>query len=300
METRSLIRAHGSAIWPGWSDDALSALVLTPDGEYLFCRQPQQGFAPAPRDAVTGCRVQVRQLENNLDDAAIVELGDEAVAMIGTPEGLEYGGIDWQLTLAHEMFHAFQNSLPGYLAAVDAVSAQLRPEGTADASWMLTHPFPYDEPETAELLAPMAGAAVAYLESTDADVRRAAILRYLAARREAELRLGARHWLYYEFQAGQEGVARWTERALAVEAGAVNRDYAQAAEERRLGMLNSIRAIERQGIGIWKRNTFYAYGSVEADMLDFLDPHWRAAYEARPFTLGEHLAERLNPSGNLR
>ncbi|MBH5321619.1 hypothetical protein [Aurantiacibacter sediminis] len=291
---RTMVAVHGEALWPGWAEDDRAVLLVAKEAEYLLCAPQQQGFVAVGTEPVTGCSRQTRPVQTPADIAAPSEIGDVLVASIGLPDALGADGIDWQLTLAHELFHSWQDRMPGYNAAVMEVTSRLAPADAGDAGWMLTYPFPYAEAATAEAFAPMAAAAHTYLAATDQAARRAAIVDYLAARHAAEAQIGHEDWLYYEFQAGQEGVARWTELALAQRMAQDDPRYVDAFTERRGGLATSLRAIDRQGIGMWRRNVFYVYGAIEADMLDTLDPVWRLDYPARPFALGEHLQQRLD------
>ena len=289
---RSALKEHGSALWPGWSEDPASVLVVGARRETLFCAPPRTGFSNAGRDPVTGCTTQSRPARLPADIEAPVELDGVPVAAMGLPSATGREPADWALVLAHEQFHVWQDGAPGYRAAVEGVAVQLAPPGAQSANWMLDHPFPYAE--AARHFVPMSEAALRFLDAPTDTTRRAAVRDYLVAREEAAQMIGPRDWLYYEFQVGQEGVGRWTELALAENLAADDPSFAYQASERRGGLATSLRAIERDGLGMWKRSAFYAFGAVEAEMLDTLDPGWRADYSARPFALGEMLAERLH------
>lgn len=112
----------------------------------------------------------------------------------------------------------------------------------------------------------------------------------MTARREAEAVVGPRDWRYYEFQVGQEGVARWYELRLARSAGRRDRPIAAVATDKWDGLVTSLRATEAQGLSIWKRNALYVFGAVEAEMLDQTVPDWKQVYRQRPFSIGAQLA----------
>ncbi|MEJ8629948.1 hypothetical protein P0F65_09315 [Sphingomonas sp. I4] len=88
---------------------------------------------------------------------------------------------------------------------------------------------------------------------------------------------------YYEFQVGQEGVARWTELTLARHGDAAMRAHGR---DYWTGLSTSLEAIHDQGLKMWKRNAFYVYGAVEAEMLEQAGVDWRSEYRRRPFGMG--------------
>lgn len=95
----------------------------------------------------------------------------------------------------------------------------------------------------------------------------------------------------YEFQVGEEGVARWTKIKLARIAG--DGGIAALADDRWGGLSTSLRSISSTGLSRWKRASFYVFGAIEAEMLERLNPSWHTDYRRAPFTLGAMLGAAL-------
>ncbi len=286
-EAKTLVARDGEGIWPGFQAIPFHMILVTAETDYLFCQGPTVSFRAAGTDPISGCPVQARKRELEVDLSASFDVADEpSMIVMGMPKALGLGRTDWILTLAHEAFHQYQSRIPGYATQVDALGLRA---GNASATWMLDYPFPYADPVVGAAVVEMTRAGTAFLEATSPDARQAAIADYVKARRRAMRAVTAEQWRYYEFQIGQEGVARWTELALAVAASRQDRSMTKAAADRRLSLIASFRSIGTQGIGVWKRGAFYPLGAVEVEMLDGLGAHWRAVYRDAPFSVGTQL-----------
>lgn len=205
---------------------------------------------------------------------------------MGLPAALQATEDDWIVTFLHEAFHQYQSDLPGYATAVDRVRTQL---GQTGGQWMLDYQFPYSDPAVKAAFGAMTASAAEFLRA-DSDAKAIAAIRdYVRARHLAREAAGANNWLYYEFQVGQEGVARWTELRLARAAGSSRPDIAAIGRERDGGLAVSLTAIDEQGVEIWKRSAFYVLGAIEASMLERARPHWQREYLADPFSMGSML-----------
>lgn len=189
----------------------------------------------------------------------------------------------WKATVLHEAFHLYQSRLPGYAEAVAALGLA---GGTTDGSWMLNYPFPYADPKVGSGFRAMGTAGLAFLAARSPDERRSATRAYIAAREAALAGVRKEDRRYYEFQVGQEGVARWTELTLARQCDAAMREDVVG---RWKGLATSLRAIDDQGFNVWKRSALYVYGAVEAEMLEQAGVDWRAEYRRHPFGLGDQL-----------
>lgn len=282
-EAQAIVRTSGDRVWEGFSQAPLPILLIGPDQETLFCGAPAADFFPAGFDTVTNCALQTRPRELPVDLSAATYIGDQHVIMMGVPDALDVNRAEWIVTVLHEAFHQYQSTLPGYVAAVDRVRKMF---GEASSQWMLDYPFPYADAEIANAFKGMTDSALRYLEATSSSERYAAISDYVDARRSAQRATGSRHWAYFEFQAGQEGVARWSEQALGALVAASDPSIAAVAEDGRLGLTTSLRAIDRDGLGIWKRSAFYVFGAIEAEMLHQTDPAWQRQYVNTPFSMG--------------
>ena len=287
-DTRRVVGREGAAIWPGFQHADLAIDVIDAQTEYLFCTSSLPGFGQSQRDPVTGCGVQTRARTLPVDLSASFELlpGRQVVA-IGTPAALAMDSPTWKLTMLHESFHQYQAGLTGYADAVNAVRRAL---GVTGADWALSYAFPYADAGVMKAFATMTGAAHAFLIARDPATARTAVGNYVAARQAVAAIVGPKAWKYYEFQVGHEGVARWTEIVLGESAARSDPALAALAHDRRLGLATSLRAIDTQGLGVWKRSVFYVLGAIEAEMLERERPGWRADYIRTPIGLGQQLA----------
>lgn len=121
----------------------------------------------------------------------------------------------------------------------------------------------------------------------------AAIRSYVDARNRARDAMSPDDWLCYEFQVGQEGVARWTELRFAAVAGETRPDIATIGKEQTGGLAVSLSAIDSQGLNVWKRSSFYVLGAIEASMLERVRPQWQLEYANSPFAMGSMLNASL-------
>ena len=286
-EAQAMVRAQGDAVWPGFSQAPLPVLLIGPAQETLLCGLPQPGFAAIGFDPITRCTMQTRPRQLPEDLAASADLGSAQVIQMGLPAALGLSPDEWSVTFLHEAFHQYQSTLPGYTRAVDRVRGHL---GQSGGQWMLDYPFPYADPRIKTAFAGMTASALRFLEAKSDAQAVAAIRDYVAARTAAQQAAGAEHWPYYEFQAGQEGVARWSEIRLAALVGAERPAIAAIGAETSAGLAVSLRAIDTQGVAVWRRSVFYVLGAVEAAMLDRVRPQWQQDYIVEPFAFGAMLS----------
>jgi hypothetical protein len=289
-----IVAAQGDGVWPDLSATPVVVQLVERDREVAFCAAPIETFVMIGPDDTTGCLMQARPRDLPTDIAGATFLGDQPVIQIGAPEALEASRADWTVLLLHEAFHLYQYRLPGYQEAVDQTGRAL---GASDISWILGHDFPYADPAVGDAFRELHTRALTFLAAqSDADIARA-VAAYVVARAAAEAAVGPGDWPYYEFQVGQEGVARWSELRLAQMAGREDAEIAAVAAEQWAGLAVSLRAINDQGLAIWRRSSFYVLGAVEAEMLHRTSPGWQDAYRRAPFSMGTLLndaAERLS------
>lgn len=286
-EAKAHVVREGEDIWPGFKAVPFHLILVTAQSDFLFCQVPTDGFHAVGTDPISGCSVQRRKRRLAVDSSASFDVaGDRSMIVMGMPKALGLSRVNWILTLIHEAFHQYQNNLPGYVGQVEALGLR---KDSRDARWMLDFPFPYGDPAVGAMVTEMASAGAAFLQATSPEARAGAIAAYVKQRRRAMRAVTADQWRYYEFQIGQEGIARWTELAIAIAASRQDRALAGAATDQRLSLIASLRSIGQQGVGVWKRSAFYPLGAVEAAMLDSLGVPWRSAYRNAPFSIGTQL-----------
>lgn len=294
-EAQEIVRSKGDMVWAGLSQAPLPVVLIGPEQEALFCGLPTDGFIAAGFDPLTRCSMQTRPRELPVDLAASTFLGDSRVIQMGLPAALDATKADWIVTFLHEVFHQYQEKIAAYEAAVGMVRERL---GQTGGQWMLDYQFPYSDPGVKAAFSKMTASALLFLEASTAQQAEEAIVEYVRARESARKAAGADNWLYYEFQVGQEGVAHWSELRLAAIAGETSPEIAAIAQERSGGLAASLRAIDRQGVDVWKRSVFYVLGAIEASMLEKVQPEWQKGYEADPFSLGAMLNASVSQSAN--
>ena len=292
-EAFRLAAAVGDRIWPAWTSAPFAILLVTPEHEFLLRHpQPSADFTRLGYDSLlqTDVLVRPRQFAPNLL-ATFPAVGGVPTIVVGQPAATHKNSTEWVVTLLHEHFHQLQTSRPGYFARVDSLGLA---HGDKTGMWMLNYAFPYDSARVRTRFAALTQRLDSALAATT-DAERAT--RWAAVRRaRAELRdaLSPDDDRYLAFQTWQEGVARYTELAVARFAAAHYTPsaafaalpdfvpYAAAADRIetsvRAGLLGS--SLERGN-----RVAFYPAGAAYALMLDRMVPDWRAHYFDRAMSL---------------
>ena len=285
----------GERIWPGWRRVPFAVLLVTPEREYLV-RHPRPsadftrlGYDPLLRaDVFTRRRVFPPTLQ-----ATFPAVSGLPMIVVGDAEHTGLRSTAWTLMLLHEHFHQLQTAHPGYFEGVDALRLA---RGDTTGMWMLNYAFPYDSAPVAARFADFTHAALALITgrpSSDAG-ERTRFADFLAARDRLRASLSEDDYRYLAFQLWQEGVARYTEYALARLATERYRptsefralaDY-QPFDSAALAILDRITTGTRNpDLPPAKRVAFYPTGAAVALVLDAAAPGWRREYLERPFSL---------------
>ncbi|PHS23866.1 MAG: hypothetical protein COA84_10310 [Robiginitomaculum sp.] len=286
-EARALARTQGDAIWPGFAKTPFPILYVDKTNSFLFCPVgAAKGFIALGRDPFTKCMVKTRTrvFAPGLK-ATFPAVDNIATVVIGAPTQTEGNATTWIATLLHEHFHQMQMGWPGYDDQVKALDLS---DGDQSGGWMLNFPFPYTDDNVAGGFALMAEKLAAVLRSDDTNLA-ATLLAYRKARRRAFARLNARQARYGEFQLWLEGIARYSEIALAE--AAIERarraqapyDYSALAVNLRNRVLENLQNFDLQQN---KRVSFYALGAGEGLLLDRIRPNWRTQYFQSGMAMG--------------
>jgi ketosteroid isomerase-like protein len=286
-EARALARTQGDAIWPGFGKTPFPILYVDKANSFLFCPAgAAKGFTALGRDPFTKCMIKTRtRVFAPALKATFPAVDNIATVVIGAPTQAQGNATTWIATLLHEHFHQMQMGWPGYYEAVKALDLS---DGQNGGGWMLNFPFPYSDDEVAGGFALMAENLATVLRSDDADLA-ATLSAYRKARRRAFARLNAREVRYGEFQLWQEGIARYSEIALAE--AAIERarrdtrpyDYSALAVNLRNRVLENLQNFDLQKN---KRVSFYALGAGEGLLLDRIRPNWRTQYFRSGMAMG--------------
>jgi len=291
-QARQIIHEHGDAVWRGIKDAPFGILLVDGDTETLYCHPGSpEDFEPGGIDPVTGCEYAERpaRFPPNLL-ASFPAVAATPTIVIGTPEATARSPDEWVLTIIHEHFHQMQFAQPFYYAGVDALDLS---GGDESGMWMLNYPFPYDRAVTAEAFSALATALIDALDARGSEAFEKTLAAYWRAREAARETVSESDWRYIELQLWQEGVARWTEHAVAGESAVLAATAQQAGERTRMELIQL--TLSEQG-----RVAVYAIGAAEAMLLDAAGPGWRDDYWSSPFALGPSLRKlviRLSGAG---
>lgn len=269
-EVRSRASA-GDSIWPGYGSAPFGFLLVQESGEVLLCddRVPA-GFAKAEPLAGLDCPVATgpSSWRKPFLLAAMPVFGPGEVIVMGTPEATGLKPADWRRTILHEHFHQWQATLPGYQQRIDALALA---GDDQNGMWMINYAFPYKRDDVVKAHRAAADALLAALAAPNREVKRKAA-KYWRLRGQFERTVSADQWRYFDFQLWKEGVARWSEIAIARRFGGDWASDAEAAWARTLKELTTSDLAKEERVAV------YAFGAGEAALLERVRPGWRECY----------------------
>jgi hypothetical protein len=297
-------------LWTGWGHTDFQVLLVGDSAEFLVGDQRSDrhtsDFTRLGYDAVLGAEVWTRPRRFSATLlATFPAVGGVPTIVIGSAERTGKSSTAWILALLHEHFHQWQYSQTGYYAAVSRLGLA---RGDTTGQWMLDYPFPYDSVPIQRAMRSLARALARALEARP-EMRQGALQGVSEHRDILRNLLTADDYRYFEFQLWQEGVARFTEYAVA-RAAAASREpsadyrsladyepYSQAAED----ALGSLRLeLEQLDLGRQRRVAFYPIGAALALLLDESRADWKRAYTRQRFTLPDLLVSRLGHQTPIR
>jgi len=281
-EAFALAQRVGDSVWRGWSRVPFAVLLVTPTHEFLVGHpRPSAEFTRVGYDSLLRAEVSVRpRVFSPTLLATFPAVGGLSTIVVGQPAHTGQRSTGWVLTLLHEHLHQLQTAQPGYFDGVRALDLA---RGDTTGMWMLNYPFPYDSVPVQRAFADFAHVAAA------AEADATALAR---AWRELRARIGEDDARYLAFQLWQEGVARYTELAVASLAARRHRPtgayaalpdvtpYAVAAAELRERIVAQARGAQ---LATSRRTAVYPVGAALALALDASSPAWRDDYFTRPF-----------------
>ena len=289
-DARELARNHGDQVWPGFSEAPFGVLLVDAEQETLFChgRLPD-GFDDLGTDRLLKCSASTRPATYPTGMFASFPAVDGVPTIVaGPPETTGKSPAAWVLTALHEHFHQQQYSHPQYYPGTLALGLD---NGDETGMWMLNYPFPYENTATASAIRDMATALVVALDARNTDSFEEALRSYWRARIAAKQTVSDADWRYLELQLWKEGVARWTESAIA----SLSTDYADAAADADALVMRELHALDSAN---HRRAIVYPLGAGEAALLEAAKSDWRSKYWSEPFSLGPHF-ERLFNDGQV-
>ena len=285
-------------LWPGWSEVPFAVLLVDGEHEFLIRHpHPTDDFESLGHDPLLDEDVLLRPrvFEPGLL-ATFPAVSGLPTLVIGTPEATGLSSTQWVLTALHEHFHQLQMSDADYYPATNGLGL-----GDEDDSgmWMLDYPFPYDSPQVAAALEKLARAARLALDSIGFPSSAEILGDYLAQRDRLRDEVGEKDYRYLSFQIWQEGIARYTQLAVAARAGSGYvpsarfealpdfMPYSAVAEELR----ETVRSELESSLPELRRVLFYPIGAVEGLLLDRFRPGWRDRYLARKFYVDRYFVD---------
>lgn len=300
-EAFRLDRVAANRVWSGWNKVPFAVLLITDSVEYLVGHpKPTPDFTDIGADTLLHSEVWARHrvFPKQLLATAPFVGGVNTIA-VGEAENTGKSSVEWVLTLMHEHFHQLQYTRPWYQAGVKKLDLM---HGDSTGMWMLNYPFPYDSAPVSVALERLGHALAAAVDRPLGDFGLSDAARDARAARDSIRRLvSAADDRYLEFQLWQEGVARYTEYAVAVaaqKAGAPSaefralpdyEDYAAAAAGE-LALLHRELADERPVEN--KRVIVYSLGAATALVLDEAGFKWKSHYFKMPFSLEPYYTSR--------
>lgn len=285
----------GEKIWPGWSEAPFAILLLTKEREFLvYHPNPTSDFVALGYDSVLVSKVFARDRIHDLHLlATFPAVAGVPTIVIGQPKNTEAShSTRWVITLLHEHFHQWQMSQPDYYRDVNALGLS---SGDSTGMWMLNYPFPYEDDKVGSVFAEMCDRLHAALTGVGTSGHDRRVDAYLAARAKFADAVTAEQYAYFSFQVWQEGVARYTEYAVAARSQGTYRssaafaglpdvvpfsDDARATRDQILADLSGM-SLKKSG-----RVAFYSAGAGEALLLDKESPRWREQYLQARFDIG--------------
>ncbi|HEY1428423.1 MAG TPA: hypothetical protein VGF18_02545 [Candidatus Tumulicola sp.] len=262
----SILNTVGNSIWPNWTSAPFRIDLLTAEGpaEINFAKPvPAPSFPP--------------NLEATFpwdDGVPTIVIGQPQFAQAKT-------STRWAVTLLHEHFHQWQDAWPRYFSSVAALG--LASPGD-NGMWMLNYRFPYIDSDVDASYAAMARQLRSAIVAPDSG----STGRFVSTLANFEATLSPKDRTYFNFQCWQEGVARYTEYAVArAAADRHTRDAAFLTSDQASSLdadatttyagilreLNNADALLED-----KRVAFYAFGAAEAILLDRISPGWHEKY----------------------
>jgi hypothetical protein len=283
---RSAAAKAGEEIWPGYREAPFGVLLIDRDSERLYCHPgPTADFVRIESDGTTGCEVYGRaRVYDPTFRATFPAVGGVSTIVIGTPEATGLAPAKWVLTVLHEHFYQFQTSSPGYYDGVESLGLS---GGDETGMWMLNYAFPYDSEETNRGFEEMVDLLNRALKARGTPGFESDLRAYLRARQRAEESVPPRDWRYIEFQLWQEGVARWTEMAIAARAARTHADSLRIdyAEQESLAVDLLMQELTEFDLREQRRLVAYPIGAAEAMLLEEAAPGWRERYFTQPYQM---------------
>jgi hypothetical protein len=287
-EAYHLAESVQDSIWTGWSEVPFVILLVTSDFEYLIRHpNPPADFLNLGADPVTGSDIYARQNTGAFSInllATFPAIEGVNTVVIGQAKNTDKSSTLWAITALHEHFHQLQFTRPWYYDEVENLDLS---GGDKTGMWQLNYAFPYDSEAVVDIFSSLTDALTVKEGFALYDPEP-----YLALMKQLKGQLSDPDYRYFSFQLWQEGVARYTEYAVAKSASenytplskfqALD-DFVSYAEALQDLMHKQQVQMDSVNLPEWQRSSFYPVGAAQAMLLDVLNPSWKMDYFSPPF-----------------
>jgi hypothetical protein len=276
-------------IWPRWSQVPSPILLVTPDLEFL------SHYSAPPKEFVkidNNFYVRPRQFPANFL-ATFPAFGPPSVIVVGEPANTtRKTSTPWLFTLLHEHFHQLQDSQPGFYDAIGKLGLS---HGDTTGMWMLTYPFPYEDPAVSRSFSELRDLLLAAVTEPAPALFAKKAAEYVEARKKFFAQLTADDHKYFSFELWKEGIARYTEVKAAEDATqyrpspeyAALADYESFADYAARARQNTLDELKKADLAKWKREVVYSFGAAEGLLLDRISRGWRDEYFRGPLSMDQ-------------
>ncbi len=282
----------GETIWSGVSQIPLVLLLVTNDFEYLFNHPyPSEDFKWLEEDAITGSNIYYRETTLPLYfQATFPAVNGVNCIVMGIPENTNIKSSNWVLTVLHENFHQYQESIPYYYELVNDLKLS---GGDTTGMWMINYPFPYENSAVNMAFRKYSDSLLTAVQNFEKENFNTYLSEYQKARVEFRESLTDEEYRYFSFQLWKEGIARYTEykylNALSEYTASKNfqklADAVPFSEMKHQFVNNELQKIQDGKLSEMKREIIYPLGLAEGVLLDKINLTWHKNYFLNKFNI---------------
>ena len=275
-------------VWSGWSEVPFVLLLVTEDYEYLFRHPyPSDDFQSLGIDPVTDEEIFARENTGAYSLgflATFPAVNGVNTVVIGKAQITGKSSTLWAITALHEHFHQLQFTRPWYYGAVDDLDLS---GGDTSGMWQLNYPFPYDSKSVGQAFETLIEVLSPANQRSGCKASE-----FSAAMKQLRDTLDEADFRYLVFQLWQEGVARYTEYAIAKAAAKFHTplpefsgldDFTPYPEAYESLLAQQREEMMNLSIADWQRVAFYPLGAGLALLQDACSEGWKTRYFEPPY-----------------
>lgn len=287
----------GDSLWLNWNQTPFAILLVTNDYEFLIRHpNPTDDFILSNYDTLLKSSIYYRPRKYQTHFlASFPAVNALSTVVIGQAENTSQNtSTRWVITMLHEHFHQLQSSQPDYNSSIKDLNLS---RGDETGMWMLNYSFPYDSINVKKSFSNLCVKLTDLITFFGKDGFESKVTEYLKEREEFKQKLNSDDYKYFSFQIWQEGIARYTEYALA-RYGSINyeptpafknlKDYTSLKSDADSTYQNILSVLPNIKLDEMRRIAFYYFGSAEAILLDYINPNWKSQYFKKKFYLEKY------------